>query len=337
MPWSQFNNLRMKREPILTRNSRLIVYLGLLSLGIAGAPHSLLAQDNAPLADFQKRIEELTAQEQSLREQEQAILSGQSTAGESPKVPAQQLPPSAGRIQPPEHGTENQDTSKPPPTPLTDQGVDLPSAAQPPLPVPGRPSEGLPPATSSVESGSEIARLRKENERLKNALNETKLRLVVAETQIERLSALLEGRQPPPPQTTRDSRKDPKSPSSLQESSPLLARTPVKPRLDSRNSVPILSVATLNVNLRSGPGLSFPAVQTAPRGTKFVYESQQGNWYKVITASGERLWVNASAVTLGQLTSSRKNLGENAVPTQQDSLDNQAGADDRAFDALRQR
>jgi len=48
-------------------------------------------------------------------------------------------------------------------------------------------------------------------------------------------------------------------------------------------------IATANVSLRSGPGVSYPVLTTLPKGTKINVVGRQGYWLKVESKPGDAL------------------------------------------------
>lgn len=149
---------------------------------------------------------------------------------------------------------------------------------------------------------TKLQQYEEENERLKEELTRTKekakselqkvddlhVRLMVSETQVERLNKIIEG---------------------LGGSSPALKRkfnavgatqkTPYPSIKGSAESPLYATVTALRANIRTGPGLANTQLTTLERGEQVLVESKQGEWYKVLLNNGIRAWVNASVVRIG--------------------------------------
>lgn len=69
-----------------------------------------------------------------------------------------------------------------------------------------------------------------------------------------------------------------------------------------------------NVNLRQGPGIQYPVVGQASKGTKVVSITKENNWMKITPPESIRAWVNASFVkyfsSVTHMSSEMKKLAE---------------------------
>jgi uncharacterized protein YgiM (DUF1202 family) len=59
---------------------------------------------------------------------------------------------------------------------------------------------------------------------------------------------------------------------------------------------PRLLEATVNANLRSGPGTDTPRVGLLAKGGRLTAVARLGSWFQVETASGEKAWIHRSVV-----------------------------------------
>lgn len=122
-------------------------------------------------------------------------------------------------------------------------------------------------------------------------LDETRNRLMIAETQVERLSSIIESRGRDI--TTRKS-------NSLEAPETRPAPPLYKPRVES--SAADMQVATVIVDkahLRTGPGRENSPLMAITKGTRLAVETRSGDWYRVIAPSGVRAWVSSDVVAFG--------------------------------------
>jgi uncharacterized protein YgiM (DUF1202 family) len=148
------------------------------------------------------------------------------------------------------------------------------------------------------------------NEQLVAQLREAKNRLMIAETQIERLSAILDSRSDTA--VTRYAKSAPMqvaqppqaaAPPALPRELPVTNPPPPLPIASSVSAggdIPLATVVTERANLRTGPGRDSSILMEVPHGAKLAVETRQGNWYQVISPTGVRAWVAASTVSFGK-------------------------------------
>jgi len=132
-------------------------------------------------------------------------------------------------------------------------------------------------------------------------LEESRNRLIVAETEVERLSRIIEARnlQHYAESTGRDL-------SSRRTSTVPGRNLPEK----SAAADPDMLIATVTVdkaNLRTGPGTDNSPLMTVARGTRLAVETRQGEWYRVISPTGARAWVSSDVISLGANAQSSPN------------------------------
>jgi Bacterial SH3 domain len=131
-------------------------------------------------------------------------------------------------------------------------------------------------------------------------LDDTRNRLMIAETQVERLSSIIET----------------KSYGSIGKTKPttsLLQQTPVRRPSDDKinlkqnrasNERPAddMQVATVigdKVMLRTGPGKDHSPLMAVSKGNRLAVETRNGEWYRVIAPSGVRAWISSDVVSFG--------------------------------------
>ena len=201
-----------------------------------------------------------------------------------------------------------------------------PAAAPRPVTAPksALPEEGLQPIQGSspgldLEQRLQAAHAR--NLRLMEALDDARRRLLAAETEIERLSAVVESRSP----RYRNGGAGMGSPAlaanrggsfggaqmggpgmmmgSAGTSRPQVTAVRNPSHMPAASSgegdMTGVTVTAEKANLRSGPGLNNSPLMTVPRGTRLVVERREGDWYRVVTPNGSRAWVTGAVVTFG--------------------------------------
>lgn len=140
-------------------------------------------------------------------------------------------------------------------------------------------------------------------QRLAKELDETRARLMVSETEVERLSARLQGKEPagrPNVPLNPGHRDD----TARQESAPALSQPSGPIDLQNMpghasNDMPLASIISDSASLKTGPGYQYSTLMTVSQGTSLAVETRQGEWYRVITPMGARAWVIAGAVRMG--------------------------------------
>lgn len=145
-------------------------------------------------------------------------------------------------------------------------------------------------------------------EDLKKKLQKTQSQLLVAETEVERLSSILEdhnrkilGLNPvkkvtkTPPQTTHfKTIKKQLSPAQVS-------------KVEVSADMPVITVSVDKANLRTGPGLSHSPLMEVAKGSRLVVEKREGEWLRVIAPNGNRAWVSSSVISFGHGSLSNDN------------------------------
>lgn len=79
-----------------------------------------------------------------------------------------------------------------------------------------------------------------------------------------------------------------------------------------------VKVGTDHINIRKGPGLSYPVVAKAKRGDQFAILAEEGDWIGIQLQNGQKGWVANWLVTKtgkGQNTTTVKNTSQSAIVT----------------------
>lgn len=125
---------------------------------------------------------------------------------------------------------------------------------------------------------------------LQKQLGEAQNRLMLAETEVERLSNVLDNR--------NRAMTNKLSGTAASSAAPAVARAALPPRAAAPD-MPVITVIADKANLRTGPGAENSPLMAVSKGTRLVVEKREGEWYRVITPSGTRAWVSAEVVAFG--------------------------------------
>ncbi|NBW40034.1 hypothetical protein EBR25_03415 [bacterium] len=138
--------------------------------------------------------------------------------------------------------------------------------------------------------------------------------LLLAETEVERLSHIIEKRNIKSIQTIQRKANIVESPSKAE----MLHRskleehvkdTPTKAEsmTDMSQKLSIATVTAKKANLRTGPGLNNSVLLTVSQRSRLVVEMRRGNWYRVIAPTGERAWISGTVIHFGPEVDARPN------------------------------
>lgn len=147
---------------------------------------------------------------------------------------------------------------------------------------------------------TDLGASRTEAQELRRQLEETRDRLILAETEVDRLSSFL-----------RQHNASVLSKYSTAPANPRGSQAPVVNAASMSRAVQPPAeealVATITVdkaNLRTGPGQQHSPLLTVARGTRLTVEKRQGEWYRVVAPTGERAWISSEVVSFGSSTRS---------------------------------
>lgn len=172
------------------------------------------------------------------------------------------------------------------------------------------------------------------NEILVQELNQARNRLLLAETEVERLSAIID---------ERNKRHLPSYSPKASVAPAAIAAAPAVTRSIKRAPLPtaskaiqqevaeadmqIITVSADKAHLRTGPGANNSPLMTVSRGTRLAVETRSGDWYRVISPAGTRAWVSSDVVVFGDLSSSARSSGFH---------ESNSDEDDKVFDFISQ-
>ena len=151
------------------------------------------------------------------------------------------------------------------------------------------------------ESEKALSAARLQIARLSKELDETKSRLMIAETEVERLNASME-------QRNRDSLKAmnitspsaPRARINTAELMPLQQDDEAQVIGDKMTAaIPVATVIVEKLSLKVGPTSSSSTLMQVSEGARLPIEGSQGSWYRVVAPTGARAWIPAAGVTIG--------------------------------------
>ena len=154
--------------------------------------------------------------------------------------------------------------------------------------------------SSMQKSNLELAqKLRLKDSRielLERELGETRNRLILAETEVERISHQLDSRNRASLSGLVDKDRALSSGPKASMAAPRVAAAPAPlPEVDMQ----IATVVADKAALRTGPGMENSPLMEVTRGTRLTVEKRDGNWYRVNTPNGTRAWVRSDMLDFG--------------------------------------
>ena len=136
-------------------------------------------------------------------------------------------------------------------------------------------------------------------------LENKKKQLILVETEVERLSEVIEKR-------NRAELGNGASPSpnivnknAVHQRQQIQMRKPINDLEAEKADMPIAVVIVNKANLRAGPSLKDSPLLEVSKGTRLVVETRQGAWYRVMAPNGKRAWVSSDVVNFGPNANSK--------------------------------
>jgi hypothetical protein len=150
---------------------------------------------------------------------------------------------------------------------------------------------------SKTKISTKITKASSRVQELLRQLEETQNRLMIAETEVERLSKIIEARNIQNLSAHKMKRV------AQGGNRHMLKPVKVVERYGDKDITEDMNIATVVVakaNLRTGPGLNNSPLMTVSKGTRLAVETRRGEWYRVIAPSGTRAWVSGDVVRFGK-------------------------------------
>lgn len=155
---------------------------------------------------------------------------------------------------------------------------------------------------------------------LEKELQETKNKLLVAETEIERLNSIISSQNNP---TSQD--KD--------QNTAVIFST-AKARISNGDpDAAIVTVVTDTATLRTAPSETSTKIMEVDNGQRLRVDDRQGDWFRISTSSGMRAWISAGHVAFGPSESSSPSATIKIKPVSNSQQDEDA----RAFALIKNR
>ncbi len=168
--------------------------------------------------------------------------------------------------------------------------------------------------TKLKDAHSKIADLLKE-------LEETRNRLMIAETQVDRLARIVD-------QQSQSKAGQSGAATSKQTKASGASRPSAEPQ--SAGDMPVATVVVDKANLRAGPGPQHSVLMEVGKGSRLAVEDRLKDWYRVTTPTGTRAWVSSDVIAFGP--------DYQSSPTQTVKIRGfDASLEDKAFELIRNR
>lgn len=125
--------------------------------------------------------------------------------------------------------------------------------------------------------------------RLRKELDDTRNRLAVSETEVERLAYLIDDKS----KVNIQQRKR----AAISNQQEKRDQIDIQSKVDS--DMQIATVIAEKAQLRTGPGMNNSPLMTVAKGTRLAIETKSGEWYRVVAPTGARAWVSSDVLDLG--------------------------------------
>lgn len=120
--------------------------------------------------------------------------------------------------------------------------------------------------------------------------------LIFAETEVERLSSIVEDFNIAKARRELGARGVSNRSGRADKNVLLTGRQKEK----ATDDMPIATVMVRKANLRAGPGKNNSPIMEVSKGTRLAVETRVGEWYRVIAPTGVRAWISADIVAYGR-------------------------------------
>lgn len=156
---------------------------------------------------------------------------------------------------------------------------------------------------SSLEKANSATNAQLEKSKAREAallqeVQEIRNRLIIAETEVERLSSILESKNRS--QLSKYSPKSAQPKTTTQGSVGAVNAAPKPHNQKVQGGMDTATVIADKAHLRAGPGKDNSILMDVPKGTRLAIETRRGDWYMVIAPTGERAWVSGDVLVFGE-------------------------------------
>ncbi len=132
---------------------------------------------------------------------------------------------------------------------------------------------------------------------LTKELSHKKQQLILVETEVERLSEVIERKNRAELGSNTNTAVNNRPQKTIE-----IRRYKEEPKSEAPD-MPIAVVVSNKANLRAGPSLKDSPLLEVSKGTRLVVETRQGSWYRVMAPNGKRAWVSSDVVNFGPTSS----------------------------------
>lgn len=155
------------------------------------------------------------------------------------------------------------------------------------------------PDQAPSQAEKDLANAKAKIAKLSKELDETRSRLIIAETEVERLNASIEQRNRESLRAMNVTSNPPRARINPAEIEPL--HTDEAPVIGEKmtSAIPVATVIVQKLSLKVGPSASSSTLMHVNEGTRLPIEGSQGSWYRVVAPSGARAWIPSAGVTIG--------------------------------------
>jgi hypothetical protein len=146
--------------------------------------------------------------------------------------------------------------------------------------------------TGGQDLEKQLAAVIQRNNDLMKELDDTRNRLMIAETQVERLSSIIDN--------TGKNKNVASSEAVDADVASSITRSKQIQRQDDApvdSDMQIAVVTAEKVHLRTGPGKENSPLMAVTKGTRLAVETRNGEWYRVIAPTGARAWVSEDVIS----------------------------------------
>ena len=156
----------------------------------------------------------------------------------------------------------------------------------------------------NAQLDAQLKGARMKSQDLSRELRETKDRLMITETEVERLSRILRDKNSSTLARFGASPLEREKRQATAVEPPKVNVANAAAKVAAEDEPLIATVMSDKVNLRTGPGKDNSPFMTVSKGTRLVVEKRVGEWYRVISPAGTRAWVASEVIAFGETAQS---------------------------------
>ena len=161
--------------------------------------------------------------------------------------------------------------------------------------------------TAKASCESKLNKSNPKLQRVVRELNDTKRKLMRAETEVARLSSLIATHVKASISPFKNEKSHTPRMVPALENKPITSEPRVRrpSRTEIANDMPIANVLVNKAYLRTGPGKDNSPLMAVKKGTRLAVETRKGGWYRVVSPTGTRAWIASELVAFASDYKSR--------------------------------